>query len=229
MSKNDKFPYEKFTKVAEGQIDVSIDGGDLWLRKNIDPLDDLKFAIDHLYVAVQEYKKKFNQKINKFLFDIRYIIPDLEQLNELKKKKSNSFDPRDHNYHFYLPIDYAPKLKKIFISEDLLCVADEHVWMMVTDIIKLLGNIESVYFWARGLRGEVYESLDTGADEYIEKDLGQKNWTPNFLEVKDKIDEYGNDLEILSVFRGLVDKKIKFEFNSIDKEEEQILKKNKII
>ena len=110
-----------------------------------------------------------------------------------------------------------------------MCVADEHVWMMVTDIIKLLGNIESVYFWGRGLRGEVYESLDTGADEYIEKDLGQKNWTPNFLEVKDKIDEYGNDLEILSLFRGMVDKKIKFEFNSIDKEEEQILKKNKII
>ena len=45
----------------------------------------------------------------------------------------------------------------------------------------------------------------------------------------DPSDEYGNDLEILSLFRGIVDNKIKFEFNSIDKEEEQILKKNKII
>ena len=106
---------------------------------------------------------------------------------------------------------------------------------ILIELSNLVKNLKTICFIYSFLDGDFLNSLrsddDFIDDEFIKKQLKNKDWFRYHLNLKDDFidDQVLSDLGLLCNLRDKIDKKIKFKFLHLDKDEKKILKKNSII
>ena len=234
MSKQE-FPILTKKVISDNEILFEFDCGDLWYRKNANKSEDIDKSIDLLKKELPALKGKKFEKLN---LKMKYTAPHSLQLDELKEGSDNKYKVEDVNYHKLYPLiygdeDFGTDNDRIFyVGEDLINADYE----FISEVANLLKDLKVIHFRTLSMT-DGFLDLDIEDDEFIRSELNNPQWDLQFMEIKEKFiepdekmdEKFGNDLDGLMYIKKNLDHNIEFQFNHIDKEEEEILRKHNII
>tara|TARA_B100000965_G_scaffold143370_1_gene119429 strand:+ start:22 stop:720 length:699 start_codon:yes stop_codon:yes gene_type:complete len=229
------FPILTKKVISDNEILFEFDCGDLWYRKNADKSEDIDKSIDLFKKELPALKGKKFEKLN---LKMKYTAPHSLQLDELKEGSDNKYKVEDVNYHILYPLiygdeDFGTDNHRIFyVGEDLINADYE----FVSEVANLLKDLKVIHFWTLSMT-DGFLASGTEDDEFIRSELNNPQWDSQFMEIKENFiepdekmgEKFGNDLDGLMYIKKNLDHNIEFQFNHIDKEEEEILRKHNII
>lgn len=248
MKSKNKYPYfnEKGsvhlmkTALKDGFV-CTFEGGDLLKRGTVLKSEDIWGSLEFLYPHLVKLLKPKKKKFKSFHWLIKYYVPKEDQIRYYKKYKKYKHK-LEKSAHLLEPIcsNYDDH-KKLNVSSDLF-LTDNHTARFphgksIESIVlasKLLKDLKEINFTLgflhKGLPHYGWLKSNFSQDKYLLDKLDQWAW----FTVKFQIKTFSNkklrsDLEALRYLRKKISPKIKFTFDKLDKIEQKILKKYKII
>ena len=231
--KNNNFANYDLIK-RKNHLSLEFHAGCLWSRQNVSKDGDIEKCMLDVNKEVANYDTKKLGKIKYFECTLIYNVPLIEQIKEQKRllNKSDYYEveiTNDQQVHMLFAIMYDQKSSTLIILNDLVDYLDT-----VCLLSEKIDGIKKIKFVLRGLGGGFLE--DETDNEYIQKDLENKDWEDCILDIKSEmkkaspsINEADLDINLLKDFRKNINSNIKIEFEDLEKDELKILKENKII
>ena len=201
---------------SNGNYEFMFDCGDLYTRENISFDEDLKYC-----KSIIEIKNP--KDIQSIKAHIKYTIPDKEDINEMKRKKINTYDIQDKRHLYTVELfEFNQKDKNFRICEEIWFGYED----FIKNLIKQLKNLKKIYFFGRifqDINGDT--PYDIEDDEIIRNELNNPSWEDStFLEPSEDPD----DLEQLKILKKMVGKDIQIKFEALNDACEKIVIKEGI-
>ena len=239
---NEKGSIHLMKKELKDSFVCAFEGGDLLKRGSVLKCEDVWSSLDFLYphlVKLSKSKKKL--KFKSFYWFIRYYVPKENQIKYYKKNKKYK-DSLEKLAHLLEPIcsNYDDH-KKLNVSSDLFLIDNRTVKFphgkTIESIVlasKLLKDLKEINFKLGFLQKAPshygWLKSNFSQDKYLLDKLDQPAWFTVEFQIKTLFDKkFKSDLESLQYLRKKISPKIKFTFDKLDKVEQKILKKYKII
>ena len=247
MKKN-KYPYfnEKETvhlmnKESKDSFVCAFEGGDLLKRGTILKCKDVWDSVDFLYPHLVKLLKSKKMKFKKFDWFIKYYVPNENQIRYYKKYKKYKHNLEKSSYFLELISSNHHNCKKLNVSSDLF-LTDNHTLKFpqgktIESIVlasKIIKDLKEINFKLGFLHNRSHHlswlKENFSQDKYLLYKLNQWAWYTEKLQIKTLFKKnLRSDLKALQYLRKKISKKIKFNFYKLDKVEQKILKKYKII
>ena len=209
---------------SKGKYLLTVDGGDLYLRKNVSWDKDLKYCLKKVRADLLKPSRSSKEKFNTIKIMIRYSCPNEEDIENIKENNLKKY-PINSDHLFKVDLfEFDKKTKQLTISEEFWSGYESEC----KALIKKLNILNKIYFIGRHFENEKYGYLlaDDMDDELIRHNYKNPNWED---EMTLNPAEDPDDLEQLIALKNEVGPRVRIEFNYLSEDSEKLLKDNGII
>lgn len=209
---------------SKGKYLLTVDGGDLYLRKNVIWDKDLGYCLKKVRADLLKSNRSSKEKLNIIKIMIRYSCPEEEDIENIKQNKLKKYSINSNHLFKVNLFEFDKKTKQLTICEEFWSGYESEC----KALIKKLNNLSKIYFIGRHFENEKdgYSLADDMDDELIRHSYKNPNWEDEMI-----LDpaEDPDDLEQLIALKNEVGPKVRIEFNYLSEDSEKLLKDNGII